>query len=153
MPSVNPGPAITQTPNTVDVLTPVNTMNNPVLQGSQALRLLGVVKGLNLSTIGDPAIMQIINAASWVPSVVITANASANVAAATIGLNTAPAAAGTAVLTTAVLTGQTTNAFAYVRPATGAAATFTAQSLFVNMGVAVAGATVDLYLYGYDLSA
>lgn len=153
MPTVNPGPSITQTPNTVDVMTPVNTSNNPAVQGSQGLRLLGVVKGLSVATVGDPALMTIINATTWVPTIVITANANVTMATATVGLYTAAAAGGTAVLTVAALTGQTTNAFAYVRAATAIAAAQTAQTLFVNVGVAVATGTVDLYLYGYDLSA
>lgn len=149
----NPGPATLITSQSVAVVTPVSTSNNPALQGSQALRLLGVVKGLSVATVGDPAIMQIINATTWVPTIVITANANVTMATATVGLYTAAAAGGTAVLTVAALTGQTTNAFAYVRAATAIAAAQTAQSLFVNVGVAVATGTVDLYLYGYDLSA
>ena len=153
MPSVNPGPSSAQTANTLATYTPVNTTGLPVPQASQALRLLGVVKGLSVGTVGDPIQMTIINALTWVPTVMITANASANIATATVGLYTAAAAGGTAVKTVGALTGQTTNAFVFVQTATGAAAAFTAQSLFVNVGVAVAGATVDLYLYGYDLSA
>lgn len=153
MPTVNPGPSVTQTPQSEAVMAPVNTNNNPVEMGAQALRLLGVVKGLSVNAVGDPAIMQIINATKWVPTTVVTANANVSMATATVGLNTAAAAGGTAVLTTAALTGQTTNAFVFVRAATAVAAAQTAQSLFVNVGVAVAGGTVDLYLYGYDLSA
>jgi hypothetical protein len=153
MPSVNPGPASSQTQSTVAVVTPVSTTNNPVVQGSQSLRLLGVVKGLSVATIGDPIKMQIINATTWVPTIVITANASVTMATATVGLYTAAAAGGNAVLTVAALTGQTTNGFVYVRAATAVTAAQTAQSLFVNVGVAVATGTVDLYLYGYDLSA
>lgn len=149
----NPGPAALITQQSVAVVTPVSSSNNPIVQGAQALRLLGVVKGLPVSTSGDPAIMQIINSTAWVPSVVITANANVTMATATVGLYTAAAAGGTAVLTVATLTGQTTQSFAYVRAASAAAAAFTNQSLFVNIGVAVAGGLVDLYLYGYDLSA
>jgi len=153
MPSVNPGPSVTQTGNTLSTLTPVSTSNLPVPVGAQALRLLGVVKGLSVATVGDPIQMQIINSLTWVPTVVITANANVTMATATVGLYTAAAAGGTAVLTVAALTGQTTNAFVYVRAATAVAAAQTAQTLFVNVGVAVATGTVDLYLYGYDLSA
>lgn len=153
MPTVNPGPALNQTANTVAVITPVSTVNNPVVQGAQALRLLGVVKGLSVATVGDPILMQIINATTWVPTIVITANANVTMATATVGLYTAAAAGGNAVLTVAALTGQTTNGFVYVRAATAVTAAQTAQSLFVNVGVAVATGTVDLYLYGYDLSA
>ena len=60
-----------------------------------------------------------------------------------------------AVLTTAALTGQTTNAFAYVRAATAVAARVTVGSgatLYVNVGTTVATGTVDIYLYGYNAS-
>lgn len=149
----NPGPATLVTQQTVANIAPVSTSNNPVVQGAQALRLLGVIKGLSVATVGDPAIMQIINSTAWVPTVMVTANANVTMATATVGLYTAAAAGGTAVKTVGALTGQTTNAFVFVQAATGAAAAFTAQSLFVNVGVAVATGTVDLYLYGYDLSA
>jgi hypothetical protein len=153
MANTNLGPAVTNNPNTVAVITPVSTVNNPAVQGAQALRLLGVVKGLSVNTVGDPALMTIINATTWVPTLVITANANVTMATATVGLYTAAAAGGTAVLTVAALTGQTTNGFVYVRAATAITAAQTAQSLFVNVGVAVATGTVDIYLYGYDLSA
>jgi hypothetical protein len=149
----NLGPSTTVTGNAVAVLTPVSTVTNPGPQGAQAIRLLGVVKGLSVASVGDPAVMQIINASTWVPTTVITANANVTMATATVGLYTAAAAGGTAVLTVAALTGQTTNAFVYVRPATAITAAQTAQTLFVNVGVAVATGTVDVYLYGYDLSA
>lgn len=149
----NLGPSTTVSSNSVAVITPVNQTSNPVVQGSQAIRLLGVVKGLSVASVGDPAVMQIINATTWVPTTVITANANVTMATATVGLYTGAAASGTAVLTTAALTGQTTNGFVYVRAATAVTAAQTAQTLYVNVGVAVATGTVDLYLYGYDLSA
>jgi hypothetical protein len=58
-------------------------------------------------------------------------------------------------VTTAALTGQTTTAFAYVRAATAVAAQVTAATsgvLYANIGTTVASATVDLYLYGYNVS-
>jgi hypothetical protein len=71
-------------------------------------------------------------------------------ATATVGIYTQPGAAGTAVLTTAALTGQTTNAFAYVRAATAVAAQVTSTgTLYANIGTTVATGTVDLFLYGY----
>lgn len=148
----NLGPSTTVSNNAVAVLTPVNAVTNPGPQGAQAIRLLGVVKGLSVATVGDPAVMQIINASTWVPTTVITSNANVTMATATVGLYTAAAAGGTAVLTVAALTGQTTNGFVYVRAATAVTAAQTSQTLYVNVGVAVATGTVDLYLYGYDLS-
>lgn len=152
MPSINAGPAQLVTQQSTAVIAPSNSTGLPVPQGAQAIRLLGVVKGLSVATVGDPILMTIINATNWAPTTVVTANANVTMATATVGLYTAAAAGGTAAHATAALTGQTTNAFVYARAASGAAVNFTAQTLFVNIGVAVATGTVDLYLYGYDLS-
>ena len=148
----NPGPSVNVSPQNVNVLTPANANQGANPQGGNAIRLLGVIKGLSVAAVGDPAVMQIINATRWVATTVVTSNANVTMATATVGLYTAAAAGGTAVLTVAALTGQTTNGFVYVRAATALTAAQTAQSLFVNVGVAVATGTVDLYLYGYDLS-
>lgn len=148
---INAGPSSTTNPSTQAVMSPQNA-NLAAPQGLGALRLLGIVKGLSVNATGDPAVMPIINATRWVPTTVVTSNANVTMATATVGLYTAAAAGGTAVLTTAALTGQTTNGFVYVRAATAITAAQTAQSLFVNVGVAVATGTVDVALYGYDLS-
>jgi hypothetical protein len=151
MPSVNLGPAALVTSQSVAVTTPQNA-NAPFPQGGNSIRLLGVVKGLSVNAVGDPAIMPIINATRWAPTRVVTANANVTMATATVGLYTAAAAGGTAILTVAALTGQTSSTFVYDRAATALTGSRTEQSLFVNVGVAVATGTVDLYLYGYDLS-
>lgn len=151
MPSVNNGPAALITQQSVAALTPQNA-NLAFPQAGQAIRLLAVAKGLSVNAVGDPALIPVINASRWVPTTVVTANANVTMATATVGLYTAAAAGGNAILTTAALTGQTTNGFVYVRAATAITAAQTAQYLYVNVGVAVATGTVDLYLYGYDLS-
>lgn len=129
------------------------TVNYPLVNNQQALVLIGVVKGLSVSAAGDTA-FNVPTIASFVPTVVLTTNANVTMATATVGIYTLPAQQGTAVLTTAALTGQTTNAFAYVRAATAAAALVAVQSstLYANVGTTVAGGTVDLYLYGYNVS-
>lgn len=137
----NPGPATTV------------TANNQNLSSQQALRLLGVVKGLSVATAGDTPFRVIGAPSAIVATTVLTTNANVSMATATVGIYTAPAQGGTAILTTAALTGQTTNAFAYVRAATSAAAqTAVGQVLYANVVTTVAGGTVDLYLYGYDVS-
>ena len=135
----NPGPATAV------------TVNQQPVNNSQALVLIGVLKGLSVAAAGDTAIPLVGPIGSFVPTVVLTTNANVTMATATVGIYTAPAAGGTAVLTTAALTGQTTTAFAYVRAATAAAANVTPTSnvLYANVGTTVAGGTVDLYLYGY----
>lgn len=139
----NPGPASTQTVNT----TPVNS--------AQALVLIGKVSGLAVSAAGDVLMPVQQGITAFVPTVIINNNANVTQATATVGIYTAPAAGGTAVLTTAALTGLTTTTFAYVRAATAAAATVTvgtAASLYVNIGTTVAAATNDIYLFGYNVS-
>lgn len=139
----NPGPASTTTTN----YTPINNQ--------QALVLIGVVKGLSVASAGDTVMPIVGPITDFVPTVVVTTNANVTMATATVGIYTAPAQGGTAVLTTAALTGQTTNAFAYVRAATAVAARVTvgaAASLYVNVGTTVATGTVDIYLYGYNAS-
>ena len=135
----NPGPATAV------------TVNQQPVNNSQALVLIGVLKGLSVAAAGDTPIPLVGPIGSFVPTVVLTTNANVTMATATVGIYTAPAAGGTAVLTTAALTGQTTTAFAYVRAATAAAANVTPTSnmLYANVGTTVATGTVDLYLYGY----
>ena len=138
----NPGPATTVTTNY-----PLTTNQNA--QGTL------VLKGLSVSTAGDTAITvpNMFNG-SIVPISVITTNANVTMATATVGIYTAPAQGGTAILTTAALTGQTTNAFAYVRAATAAAAqvAIAGNTLYANVGTTVAGGTVDLYLTYINVS-
>lgn len=138
----NPGPATTVTTN----YTPVNNQ--------QALVLIGFVKGLSVAAAADTAMPIVGPITNFVPTVVVTTNANVTMATATVGIYTAAAQGGTAVLTTAALTGQTTNAFAYVRAATAVAAQVTtnAGNLFVNVVTTVATGTVDIYLYGYNVS-
>jgi hypothetical protein len=123
-------------------------------------RLLGVLKALSVAAAGDTA-FPCLCASGWIaPAQVVTSNsgqngssAVVNVAAATVGVYTAPAQGGSVILTTAVLTGQTTAAFAYIRAATNPATALTGVTTFyANVGTVVAGGIIDLYVYGYDLS-
>lgn len=139
----NPGPATTV------------TTNYPVISSQQALVLIGVVKGLSVAAAGDTVMQVQSGITAFVPTVVVNTNANVTQATATVGIYTQPAQQGTAVLTTAALTGVTTNAFAYVRAATAAAAQVSVPSggsLYVNVGTTVAGATNDIYIFGYNVS-
>lgn len=158
MPSVNPGPAALITPQTEAVLAPQNSSSSLGLpQGLAALRLIGIIKGLNLSGTGDVATITINNANPWVAVSVAFGNAlvsgvSGSVAAANLGIFTAAGATGTTVRTAGVLTGMTGSTVFLTAAAASAAVISTAQTLFVNQTVAVANGTVDVYVYGYDLS-
>lgn len=158
MPSVNLGPAALITPQTEAVLAPQNSSTSGgVPQGLAALRIIGFIKGLNLSGTGDVATITIINANPWAAVSVAFGNAlisgvTGNIAAANLGIFTGAAATGTTVRTAGVLTGMTGSTVFLTAAAASAAVISTAQTLFVNQTVAVANATVDVYVYGYDLS-
>jgi hypothetical protein len=154
----NLGPSTTVTSNAVAVLTPVSTVTNPGPQGAQALRLLGVAKGVSGIATGDAAVMQIINASTWLPVSMITTNsllsgASGSVATLALGLFTAAAAGGTAIKSNAALAGNTAATAAVVVATTVTAVAQTTQQVYINVGTALAASSIDVYLYGYDLSA
>jgi len=155
MPSVNPGPATTQTPNTQAELAPVNTLQKPVELGTNALRLLGVARGVNLSATGDAAVMPIVNAGTWAPATVVTANGQVSgvqgsIATASIGIFTAPAGGGTAIKAQAALASNSAAGSSIAAASATVILAFTAQTLYVNVGTALANATVDVFVYGYD---
>ena len=157
MPSVNPGPALTQTPNTVAELTPVNTLQKPVEVGTNALRLLGVARAVSGNATGDAAVMQIINSSSWLPVNMVTSNGpvsgvAGSIATLALGLFTAAAAGGTAIKSNAALGSNSAANSAIVTATTVVAVGQTAQSIYVNVGTALANSTVDVFLYGYDIT-
>jgi hypothetical protein len=157
MPSVNPGPATTLTPNNVAVLTPVNTLNKPVEVGTNAYRLLGVARGVSLAATGDAATMTIINSGYWAPALIVTANGqvsgvAGSIATAAIAVNTAAAGGGSAIKANATLANNSAANSAIALATTIANLAFTVQTLYINVGTALANATVDVFLYGYDVT-
>lgn len=150
----NLGPATLVTQQSVSVVTPVSTPNNPVVQGAQALRLIAVAKGVNANALGDTA-MQVINATNWTATTVVLSNASISLTTAAAGIFTAVAAGGTAVRTNAALNALTASTVTNAAAATAAAIALntTAQTIYFNVATAQgATATLDVYVYGYDLS-
>lgn len=150
----NLGPATLVTQQSVSVVTPVSTPNNPVVQGAQALRLIAVAKGVNANALGDTA-MQVINATNWTATTVVLSNASISLTTAAAGIFTAVAAGGTAVRTNAALSALTASTVTNAAAATAAAIALntTAQTIYFNVATAQgAAATLDVYVYGYDLS-
>jgi len=139
----NPGPASTQT------IHPSNLASN------QAIRLLAYASAVPISQTGDAAVtLPINNTSSYnVQNVAIT-NASVDVSGGALAIWTAPAGTGTEIVTNASLTSNTSST--YVTNATVVAGTkatrLTAQTLYVKVGTAVAGGTVDIFVYGYDFS-
>ena len=139
----NPGPATTQT------IHPSNLATN------QAVRLLAYANSVPVSATGDAAVtLPVFNTASYNVQYVAITNANVDVSGGALAIWTAPAGSGTEIVTNASLTSNTSST--YVTNATVVAGTkatrLTAQTLYVKVGTAVAGGTVDIFVYGYDFS-
>ena len=157
MPTVNPGPALTQTPNTVLETVPVNSQTNSTPIGTNAYRLLGVARGISGAVTGDVATMNIINASSYAPALIVTSNgqvsgSAGSIASLALGVFTAAAAGGSAIKANATLANNSAANSAIALATTIANLGFTTQTLYINVGTALANSTVDLFLYGYDIS-
>jgi hypothetical protein len=139
----NPGPATTQT------IHPSNLATN------QAVRLLAFANAVPISATGDAAVtLPVNNTASYNVQFVAITNANVDVSGGALAIWTAPAGTGTEIVTNASLTSNTSST--YVTNSTVVAGTkatrLTAQTLYVKVGTAVAGGTVDIFVYGYDFS-
>ena len=139
----NPGPASTQT------IHPSNLASN------QAIRLLAFASAVPVSQTGDAAVtLPINNTSSYNVQFVAITNANVDVSGGALAIWTAPAGTGTEIVTNASLTSNTSST--YVTNSTVVAGTkatrLTAQTLYVRVGTAVAGGTVDVFVYGYDFS-
>jgi len=139
----NPGPASTTT------IHPSNLASN------QAIRLLAYASAVPVSATGDAAVtLPINNTSSYNVQFVAITNANVDVSGGALAIWTAPAGTGTEIVTNASLTSNTSST--YVTNSTVVAGTkatrLTAQTLYVRVGTAVAGGTVDVFVYGYDFS-
>lgn len=154
--SINPGPAITNTPTSQAVLAGKNTnpATNPQYtpyQGQNAFRLLAGAQGVSVNATGDTA-MPVINASAWSVFQVVLTNASISLTTALAGLFTAPAAGGTAIVANAALSGLTGPTIVSQRTV-ASTVKFTGANIYFNVGTAQgAAATVDVYVFGYDFS-
>ena len=135
----NPGPATT-------------VANHPSnLASNQAIRLLASYQGVNVNATGD-TVLPVINTNSYGVSNVIFTNASISLTTAAAGLFTAPSAGGTGIVANAALSAMTASTVVSQRTVASTALQ-TGQNLYVNVGTAQgAAATMDVYVYGYDLS-
>jgi hypothetical protein len=135
----NPGPATTVTNH------PSNLATN------QAIRLLASYQGVNVNATGD-TVLPILNTGSYSVSNVIFTNASTSLTTALAGVFTAPSAGGTGIVANAALSALTGSTVVSQRTVASTAAQ-TGQNLYVNVGTAQgAAATMDVYVYGYDLT-
>jgi hypothetical protein len=135
----NPGPATTVT-------------NHPSnLASNQAIRLLASYQGVNVNATGD-TVLPVINTNSYGVSNVIFTNASVSLTTAAAGVFTAPSAGGTGIVANAALSALTGSTVVSQRTVASTALQ-TGGNLYVNVGTAQgAAATMDVYVYGYDLS-
>jgi hypothetical protein len=135
----NPGPATTVT-------------NHPSnLASNQAIRVLASFQGVNVNATGD-TVLPINNTNSYSVSNVIFTNASTSLTTAAAGVFTAPSAGGTGIVANAALSALTGSTVVSQRTVASTALQ-TGQNLYVNVGTAQgAAATMDVYVYGYDLS-
>jgi hypothetical protein len=138
----NPGPATT-------------VANHPQVLGSnQALRLLASAQSVSLAVTGD-TVLPILNTSSFSVSNVIMTNASTNLSTSTVpfaGVFPAPGASGTAIVSNATLSALTSASVVSQRTINSTAAQ-TGQNLYFNVGTASSyAATVDVFVYGYDLT-
>jgi hypothetical protein len=139
----NPGPASTVT------IHPSNLATN------QAIRLLAFASGVPISQTGDASVtLPINNTTSYAVQNVAITNANKDVSGGALAIWTAPAGTGTEIVTNASLTSNTSAT--YVTNSTVVAGTkntnLSAQTLYVRVGTAVSGGTVDIFVYGYDFS-
>jgi len=139
----NPGPAST------------TTIHPQTLSANQAVRLLAYGSGVSVGTAGDAAItMPVISTSTYNVTQVVMTNANKDISGGALAIWTGPAGTGTEIVTNASLTSMTTAA--YVVNATVVTATKTvnlaAQTIYVKVGTAVAGGTLDIFVYGYDFS-
>lgn len=141
MSNSNPGPASS------------GTSLGQTLSTQQGRRLLAVGKAVSVGAAGDIAIPMLAVPTNFVVTDVWTVNSNSNISSATLGLYTAVSQGGTAIVTTAALTSQTSSAYAKSLSVAAATTNIGGQAnLYVNIGTAVAGGTTDVYVYGYDFS-
>ena len=138
----NPGPAS------------ATTIHPQSLGSNQAIRLLASATGVSLAATGDAVTFNVINSSTYNVTNVVITNANKDVSSGALAIWTGPAGTGTEIVTNASLTSNTSSA--YVTKSTVVAATGTAnlsaQTFYVKVGTAVAGGTVDIYIYGTDFS-
>ena len=142
----NPGPAITTSSHPSNVTT------------SQTLRLIATIKNVNANAIASYP-MQVVNSSVFLPQSLIVTNLNLSGAAVTptgLALGVATTSGGSSLygaITAANLSAVT--GVSLVAPTAQTTAT-TVQNLYLNvtapLTTAVAGATFDVYVYGYDFS-
>ena len=157
MANVNPGPASTGTQNTVAGYVPVNTQVNSDPLLGDALRCLAVGKAISVNSTGDVAVLPIKNSSRWNIQAIVAANLSVGAGTSVaIGFYTAALQVGTTISSPGILSGLVayggvTTAY---RPAVANVSFVgTGSNIYVNCQTTAGTAcTIDIFVYGYDLS-
>ena len=122
------------------------------LSCNQAIRLLAKYVGVNLNATGDNA-MPVIAATTYSVKDIVVYGPSISVSTAAIGIFTAPASAGTAILASLLLTA-VTGSLTILDQAPATTAGQTAQTLYLRViTVQGAAALANVFVYGYDLDS
>lgn len=149
----NPGPSTTQTVNSVAVMATENTITPFIGNlGDQAIRCLGQIRGANANSTLDQAIL-INNSVKFAITAIVYTNASISLTTASGGLYTGAGKTGTTIVTNAALSGLTSGTVVTYPTVASLATLLTAQTIYFALTTAQgAAATVDVYVYGYDLT-
>ena len=157
MPSVNSGPATTGTANSVAEFVPVNTQTNSNPIGTNGLRLLATGRAVNLAVTGDAVVAPVFNSASYSTLYVYVTNAqlagvAGSIASAAIGLWTGAAKTGTNLVANVTLASNTSGTvfFAMTVASTVLINGVSSPNIYINVGTALATATCDVFVYGFD---
>jgi len=136
----NPGPASTQT------IHPSNLATN------QAIRLLGVLVGVNVNATGDNAI-PVFNTNNFSVTNFIVTNASTSLTTAVAAVYPAPNAQGTAIVAASTALSGNTGSTVVNQLTVASTLVQSTQNIYFRVTTAQgAAATVDVYVYGYDFS-
>ena len=136
----NPGPASTQT------IHPSNLATN------QAIRLLGVLVGVNVNATGDNAI-PVFNTSSFSVTNFIVTNASTSLTTAVAAVYPAANAQGTAIVAASTALSGNTAANVVNQLTVASTVVQSTQNIYFRVTTAQgAAATADVYVYGYDFS-
>lgn len=136
----NPGPASTTT------IHPSNLASN------QAIRLIGVLTGVNVNAVGDNAI-PVQNTGNFSVTNVIVTNASTSLTTAVAAVYPQPNAQGTAIVAAATALSGNTGSTVVNQLTVASTALQSTQNIYFRVTTAQgAAATADVYVYGYDFS-
>jgi len=136
----NPGPASTQT------IHPSNLATN------QAIRLLGVLVGVNVNATGDNAI-PVFNTNNFSVTNFIVTNASTSLTTAVAAVYPAANAQGTAIVAASTALSGNTAANVVNQLTVASTLVQSTQNIYFRVTTAQgAAATADVYVYGYDFS-